>query len=78
MFPSLSFNDEVGSPLVRYASRPATRCSKVGVGATDVAVAVWAWAEPAMVVKNKHTAAAMQVSLVNDFVILFLVVWLLC
>jgi hypothetical protein len=22
----------VGSPFVRYASRPATRCSKVGVG----------------------------------------------
>src|ERR1700751_5072477 len=37
ILPSLSLSGTVGSPLVRYASRPATRCSNVGVGAGDVA-----------------------------------------
>src|SRR5438132_3120670 len=32
MFPFLSLSGTVGSPLVRYASSPATRCSNVGGG----------------------------------------------
>src|SRR5258708_26382916 len=32
ILPSLSLSGTVGSPLVRYASRPATRCSNVGAG----------------------------------------------
>ena len=37
ILPSLSLSATVGSPLVRYASRPATRCSNVGEGAGDAA-----------------------------------------
>ena len=37
ILPSLSLSETVGSPLVRYASRPATRCSNVGVGAGGTA-----------------------------------------
>src|SRR5260370_16165332 len=32
ILPYLSLSGTVGSPLVRYASRPATRCSNVGAG----------------------------------------------
>ena len=38
ILPSLSFSEGVGSPLVRYASMPAARCSNVGVGASDAAL----------------------------------------
>src|SRR5260221_13134620 len=40
ILPSLSLSGTVGSPLVRYASRPATRCSNVGAGVVACAAGV--------------------------------------
>src|SRR5438045_1846013 len=63
--PSLSFgptlSEAVGSPLVRYASRPAMRCSNVGGGgggAAGAAVSAANAGMAAMTVASKATAAS--------------------
>src|SRR3954467_1643808 len=60
--PSLSlgptFSDALGSPLLRYASSPATRCSSVGAGGGGLAAAgAAAWAKrDALADRTRHAA----------------------
>ena len=58
ILPSLSFSDAVGSPLVTYASSPATLCSKVGVAALAAPDGVGEAAAEAVGVGDAAGAAA--------------------
>ena len=63
--PSLSFgpvfNAIVGSPLVRYASRPATRCSSEGAGGGAAAGAdAAAWANSVTLAESSRPAASSE------------------
>src|SRR5262245_11003950 len=71
ILPSLFLSGTVGSPLVRYASRPATRCSKVGVaaGAGGVAAASCAHIGLASVAHKQHAAIPLLASVQSSLVI---------
>src|ERR1700746_3916455 len=73
ILPSLSLSGTVGSPLVRYASRPATRCSKVGVvaGAEGLAAPCCAHSGLTSMPHKQHAAVPVIVSFRSSIFIRF-------
>src|ERR1700736_4255225 len=70
ILPSLPLSGTVGSPLVRYASRPATRCSKVGVAAAEgVTAACCAHSGLTSMAHKQHAAIPVIVSVRSSIVI---------